>query len=122
MYPMADVDSEGRVLDGRHTYVLRFPPGGWPRVGAFWSLTMYRKADYMLVENPIGRYSIGDRTPGLEADPDGGLTLVLSHAPPTGGGNWLPAPAEPFYVTLRLYLPAAEHLERRFAYPPIVRR
>lgn len=122
MYPMADVDSDGRVLDGRHAYVLRFPPGGWPKVGAFWSLTMYRKADYMLVENPIGRYSIGDRTPGLAADADGGLTLVLSHAPPADGGNWLPAPAEPFYVTLRLYLPGPEHLERRFAYPPIVRR
>lgn len=121
MYPMADVDSAGTVLDGRHTYVLRFPPGGWPRVGAFWSLTMYRKADYMLVENPIDRYSIGDRTADLKPDADGALSIVMAHARPADAANWLPAPAEPFYVTLRLYLPDAVHLGKRFVYPPIVR-
>jgi hypothetical protein len=121
MYPMADVDREGRVLDGRQTYSLRFPPGGLPEVGAFWSLTMYRKADYLLVDNPLERYSIGDRTAGLEHDADGGLTITLSHAQPENAANWLPAPPEPFYVTLRLYLPGRAHLEQRFAYPAIER-
>ena len=38
---------------------------------AFWSLTMYDVPDFYLVANPIDRYSIGDRTPGLQAGPDG---------------------------------------------------
>ena len=36
-----------------------------PPVGAFWSVTMYDMPDFYLVDNPIDRYSIGDRTPGM---------------------------------------------------------
>ena len=74
----------------------------------------------MLVDNAMHRYSIGDRTPDLQTDADGGLTIKISHIPPASTTNWLPAPNEAFYVALRLYLPAACHLERSFAYPPIV--
>ena len=42
----------------------RAAAGGIP-VDAFWSLTMYDTPDFYLVDNPIDRYSIGDRTPGL---------------------------------------------------------
>ena len=35
-----------------------------PPVDAFWSLTMYDAHEFYLVENPLNRYSIGDRTPG----------------------------------------------------------
>ena len=72
-----------------------------------------------MVDNSIQRYSIGDRTPALRNDADGGLTIILSHRPPPGDVNWLPAPAEKFYVTLRLYLPHSSHLERRFVYPAV---
>jgi hypothetical protein len=122
MYPTAEVDDAGRPLDGRHAYELRFPPGGGPRVGAFWSLTMYRRSDCLFVANPIGRYSIGDRTPGLRTDADGGLSIRIQATDPGVGHNWLPAPTdEPFYVVLRLYQPQAEHLEFRFHYPPLQR-
>ena len=41
---------------------------------------------------------------------------------PGPGCNWLPAPpGEPFYVVLRLYQPQADHLEYRYAYPPLRR-
>jgi hypothetical protein len=121
MYVMADVDGSGAPLDGRRAYRLRFAPDAMPQVGAFWSLTMYRKSDYLLVENALQRFSIGDRTPGLERDADGGITLLLGAAAPERANNWLPAPEDVFYVALRLYLPGAAHLERRFAYPPIER-
>ena len=49
-------------------------------MGAFWSLTMYGD-DLYLVDNPIGRYAIGDRTPGLRRGRDGSLTL---HHPARG--------------------------------------
>lgn len=122
MYPTAEADEGGRTLDGRHAYELRFPPGGEPRVGAFWSLTVYRRSDCLFVANPIDRYSIGDRTPGLRHDADGSLAIRLQARDPGPGHNWLPAPAdEPFYVVLRLYQPQAEHLDFRYRYPPLRR-
>ena len=122
MYPTAEVDSQGRTLSGAHAYELRFAPGAGPKVGAFWSLTMYRRSDCLFVANPIGRYSIGDRTPGLRHEADGGLVIRLQARDPGPGHNWLPAPeGEPFYVVLRLYQPQAEHLEHRYAYPALTR-
>jgi hypothetical protein len=122
MYPTAEVDGEGRALSGAHAYELRFAPGAGPKVGAFWSLTLYRRSDCLFVANPIGRYSIGDRTPGLRHEADGGLVIRLQASDPGPGHNWLPAPAgEAFYVVLRLYQPQAEHLDHRYAYPPLTR-
>lgn len=122
MYPTAEADGEGRALDGSHAYELRFPSGAGPRVGAFWSLTMYRRSDCLFVANPIHRYSIGDRTPGLRHDADGSLAIRIQARDPGCGHNWLPSPdGEPFYVVLRLYQPHAEHLEHRYTYPPLRR-
>jgi hypothetical protein len=120
MYPTAEVDVDGAPLHGARRYALTFAPGAGPRVGAFWSLTMYRRSDCLFVANPIARYSIGDRTPGLRHAADGSLTIRLQADDPGPDANWLPAPRdEAFYVVLRLYQPHADHLEQRFAYPPI---
>lgn len=47
------------------------------------------------VDNPIGRYAIGDRTRDLQTAADGAVTLHLQHGPPAGerAANWLLAPA-----------------------------
>ena len=68
-YAMVYVDGDGQPLDGKRGYELRFATP--PPCGAFWSVTMYDTPDFYLVENPIDRYSIGDRTPGLHTSPDG---------------------------------------------------
>jgi hypothetical protein len=123
-YPLAWRDAAGRTLNGSHRYTLRFAPGAMPPVDAFWSLTMYDSRDYMLVANPIDRYAIGDRTPALRHDADGGLTLHIQHARPEGEAaqaNWLPAPEGDFYLCLRAYMPRAEMLDGRYALPAVVR-
>ena len=56
-------DGDGDTLDGNQSYRLRFQRT--PPVDAFWSVTMYDLPEFYLVANPIDRYSIGDRTPGL---------------------------------------------------------
>ncbi|MGP1614861.1 MAG: DUF1214 domain-containing protein, partial [Pollutimonas bauzanensis] len=122
MYIMAEVDAGGEALTGARCYILRFAPGAGPQVGAFWSITLYRRSDCLLVANPIGRHSIGDRTRGLQQDADGGLSISIQAEDPGPGKNWLPAPdGEGFYLTLRLYQPQRAHLEGTFNYPPLRR-
>jgi hypothetical protein len=122
MYPLAEVDADAEPLSGEHAYELRFAPGAAPQVDAFWSLTMYRRSDCLLVANAIDRHSIGDRTRGLRWDPDGGLAIRIQATDPADDSNWLPAPADDlFYVVLRLYQPRSTHLECRYDYPPIGR-
>jgi hypothetical protein len=123
-YPMATHDAEGLPLSGRHRYRLHFAPGALPPVKAFWSLTMYGSDDYMLAANPIDRYAIGDRTPGLCADADGGLTIHIQHAAPATPealANWLPAPVGDFYLCLRAYVPEESLIDGRYRLPPLER-
>ncbi|WP_019938804.1 acetate--CoA ligase family protein [Bordetella sp. FB-8] len=122
MYIMAEVDADGQALTGARRYVLRFAPQAEPQVGAFWSITLYRRSDCLLVVNPMGRHSIGDRTHGLRRDADGGLSIYIQTEDPGPEKNWLPAPAGAgFYLTLRLYQPGRAHLDSTFEYPPVRR-
>ncbi|MET7380221.1 DUF1254 domain-containing protein [Streptomyces sp. NPDC005526] len=122
VYLVAFHDGQGAKLStGR--YELRFEPGALPPVDAFWSLTVYAE-DRNLVPNPIDRYSIGDRTPGLVTGPDGSLTIHLQpEAPgPDREANWLPTPEQGiWYVTLRMYHPRPEVVDARWECPPITR-
>jgi hypothetical protein len=114
-------DSDGRPLDGSHTYRLRLSPT--PPAHAFWSLTMYDVPHHRLVANPLGRYAVGDRTPGLHDD-DGGLTITMSATRPTdekAAANWLPAPAGAFRPILRIYLPGEDVLDGGYVVPAIER-
>jgi hypothetical protein len=124
LYPRCVRDSQGQPLHGGHCYQLRFAPGQLPPVNAFWSITLYSSRDYLLVDNPMGRYAIGDRTPGLRHDADGGLTLAIQHAMPiseASRANWLPAPADGFFLCLRAYLPSAEMVDGRYRLPELQR-
>ena len=118
-YPMTYTDADGDQLDGRNRYTIKFDQD--PPVDAFWSITMYDLPDFYLVANPIDRYSIGDRTPGLRRDGDGSLTIVIQHEQPADTSNWLPAPAAPFRPIMRLYQPQAAVLDRNYKIPPITK-
>lgn len=124
-YYQSNSDAAGALFDGSKAYNLTFPPGTLPDVRAFWSLTMYStnaNKDFNLVPNPIGRYSIGDRTPGVVRNKDGGLTLYIQSNSPGRGKetNWLPSPKEgQFTLTFRTYVPGKEIVEQRW-FPPAV--
>lgn len=123
-YPSASQDIEGDSFDStRYKYTLTFPAGNLPSVkdGGFWSITMYRMPEKLLVHNPIDRYLIGDHTEGLVFD-DGALTLYIQKEKPDSDAekaNWLPAP-DPDYagydtalfsLTVRIYWPTDEALK-----------
>ncbi|MFQ5645238.1 MAG: DUF1254 domain-containing protein, partial [Thiogranum sp.] len=108
IYPIAEADSKGEPLDGSQgDYVLHFDADQLPPVNAFWSMTMYHSDSRLMVENPINRYSIGDRTKGLKYEKDGSLNIYIQKNEPAAdrNANWLPAPNGPFYVIARLYMP-----------------
>lgn len=106
---------------------LRFEKGQLPPVDAFWSLTMYQitgDGQYFFFDNPLNRYSIGDRTPGIKRGADGSLDIWISRNDPGGErtANWLPAPATgKFAIMLRAYLPRLDLLEGRYLLPPLMR-
>lgn len=121
-YIMTYLDDRGEQLNGTHTYTLRLHPT--PPVSAFWSLTMYSVPDFFLIENPINRYSIGDRTPGIILDDDGALTVTISNQRPTdekAAANWLPAPEGDFRPVMRMYEPDAAILDQSYKFLPITR-
>lgn len=122
-YVATYVDGRGEPLSGENSYELHLQ--ATPPVGAFWSLTMYDVPDYYLVANPINRYSIGDRTPGLVYGDDGSLTITISHAEPTdptARANWLPAPQGLFRPVLRMYEPTVAVLDQSYVIPAITRK
>jgi hypothetical protein len=121
-YAMVYDDADGNPLNGLHRYELRFSTT--PPCDAFWSITMYNTPNFFLVENPINRYSIGDRTPGLRTDSDGSLTITIQHDQPPDterAANWLPTPAADFRPILRIYEPRAAVFDGSYELPPITR-
>lgn len=121
-YIMTYVDDRGEQLTGSRTYTLHLDPT--PPVGAFWSLTMYDVPTFFMVDNPIDRYSLGDRTPGIVYEGDGSLIITISHVEPTDAtarANWLPAPEGDFRPVLRMYEPDASILDQSYAFPAITR-
>jgi hypothetical protein len=118
-YDMLWQDENGDELSGDNAYSLTLAPP--PAVDAFWSLTMYDEPDYYLVANPINRYSIGDRTPGLQIGTDGSVTIYMQQDSPGPDkeSNWLPAPAGPFRPILRSYQPKPSTLDPAFKLPKV---
>ncbi len=121
LYPIANADSNGAQLTGKNNYVLHFPAGQLPPVNAFWSLTMYYADTRLMVHNPIQRYSIGDRTPGLQYGDDGSLTIYIQNQTPdeSKAANWLPAPDREFYLVARAYMPKKPLLDGTYRLPPV---
>jgi len=120
--------SGSEPLTADRTYALTFPKGALPPVGAFWSITLYDTAGY-LIPNSIGRYALHSWD-HLIPDSNGSTTIVISAKPPapepgfefeqesastssTGTSNWLPAPTDgkrttEFQLTARFYWPGDE--------------
>ena len=119
MYWTTSKDGGGHRLDGRHDYIMHFPPGDLPPNDAFWSLTM-GDAKNRFVANPINRYSVSDRS-GLMPNADGSVDIYIQDNAPAGHeSNWLPAPAGKFILWLRVYVPGAAILDGKYKVPPIV--
>ena len=124
MYPVLSTDSNGAALTGSDRYTLTFPAGQLPPVNAFWSVTMYKLPESLLVDNPINRYVINSpMLPDLVKNPDGSVTLYIQNSPPESAkeANWLPAPPGPFTMFMRLYWPKPEALDGDWQPPKVIK-
>jgi len=127
MYITAYSPDGSPAFKGDGLWRLHFTKNALPPVDAFWSLTMYElepNGALFLAQNNINRYSIGDRTPGISRDSDGGLTIWISRSDPSNdqSTNWLPAPAKgPFVIIMRTYMPRADLVMQRYI-PPAVEK
>ena len=106
-------DSDSKLLTGSNNYIVHFAKGETPPARAFWSYTVYDSEGY-LVKNPISRFAIGDRD-NLVYNADGSLDLYIQNQYPgkTRESNWLPAPADTFNISVRIYWPTESYLKDR---------
>ena len=122
IYMDGRTDDKGQPLIGNKKYLMHFEKGKLPPAKAFWSVSMYDATDGSFINNPINRYTLGDRTPGVVTNPDGSLDIFIQNAPPSDPkqkANWLPAPTVAFYMNLRLYVPD-DSLQKGTWKPPLV--
>lgn len=122
IYLTAVADKTGVPLTGAKAYTVHLP--GHLPVGAFWSLTIYQQdhdGRLFFVDTPSKRFAVGDRTPELRAERDGGYDIFIQPSAPSGERvvNWLPSPKGPFRLIFRAYLPKPEFLDGSFRLPPV---
>ncbi|WP_324783429.1 DUF1254 domain-containing protein [Streptomyces sp. H51] len=122
VYPVLTADADHEPVDGAHDYLLRFEADAMPPAGAFWSVTMYDAEGYQ-VANEIDRFALGDRDQMVPDEQDGSLTIYISqHNPgPDREANWLPAPAGPLGITMRIYAPKPEVLDGTWNPPAVTK-
>ena len=109
LYPKIEQDADGNTLTGEKSYILHFE--SYPQVleGGFWSVTAYGDDDF-LIDNPIDRYCINDRS-GLQANDDGSVDVILSEDAPKDTTNWLPVGDGGFHLFMRIYTPDMDALD-----------
>jgi len=123
-YPETTFDADGEELDGsKHKYILHFNADELPPAKAFWSLTMYKLPEQLLIANEINRYIISSNTEGLIYNDDGSLDVYIQKDNPGEDkvSNWLPAHDGKFSLQSRIYWPDPEALDPLYA-PPAVQK
>ena len=116
VYPKTAVDVNGAALTGEKTYTLHFETLPPTLEGGFWSVTAYGEDDF-LIDNPIDRYCINDRS-DFKLNDDGTLDIVLSKEAPEDTSNWLPVSDGEFHLFMRIYVPDMTALDSW--QPPVI--
>jgi len=121
IYPLNLGDETGEPLDGTNKYTIHFDKSTMPPAEAFWSITLYDPQGFQ-VAYPLNRFAVSSWMP-FKYNPDGSLDLYVQNSPNGGDNeaNWLPAPKEPFNLTMRVYAPKSDALTGKWSPPPVVK-
>jgi hypothetical protein len=123
-YANLSVGPDGQPLVGSKPMVLTLPANDMPPATSFWSVTMYSMGSFDLVDNPIDRYLISSTSTGIDHTQDGSLTIHIQNERPSDDkvANWLPAPAEEYFLLFRWYAPTERVINLDYKLPAIEAR
>jgi hypothetical protein len=112
-------DSSGRPLEAGKTYKLRVPKDVPAK--QFWSLTMYDRATWAFVNNPLDRAGLGSfNMEQMKVNADGSVDLYVGPNAPAGlESNWIPTMGKEPYLWLRLYAPEDAFWSKSFKMPDV---
>jgi len=106
MYPNV-TSKDGEPLNASNDYVIKMTKDELPPAKAFWSLTLYDKANGFFIPNDHKKYSVGENA-GFKLNADGGIEIYVTAERPEGvpEENWLPLNRkdEEIDVILRVYV------------------
>jgi hypothetical protein len=106
--------NDGTPMNGLNDYVIKMTKEELPPAKAFWSLTLYDKANGFFIPNEIKKYSVGENT-GYKLNDDGGIEIYVADKKPDGvpEENWLPIDRkdEDMDIILRIYVPDLEKVK-----------
>jgi hypothetical protein len=119
IYPISNGPDAGQQYSGANRYVMHFAKGEMPPVNGFWSITMY-DSEYFFVDNPLNRYNVSSRSK-FKPNPEGSVDIYIQRDSPGKDKepNWLPAPADRFFLIMRMYWPKEAMLDGSYKLPPV---
>ena len=113
MYPNV-TSKDGEPLNAANDYVIKMTKDELPPAQAFWSLTLYDKANGFFIPNDHKKYSVGENA-GFKLNADGGIEIYVAAEKPEGvpEENWLPLyrKDEEIDIILRVYVADLEKIK-----------
>jgi hypothetical protein len=115
-YIVANVDSEGNVLEGSKSYKLELPPN-IPHA-RFWSTTIYDNQTRSIIQTDQRYPRAGSQSfpsPAAEENEDGSITLYFGPETPDGApeGNFVKTiPGRGWFQILRFYSPTSGFFDK----------
>lgn len=112
-------DNAGRPLAAGKSYKLHVP-NDIP-AGQFWSLTVYDRATWALIRNPLERGTLGQFDKDkMKVNADGSVDLYFGPRAPAGlESNWIPTMGKTPFLFLRLYSPQEAFWSKSFKMPDV---
>jgi hypothetical protein len=112
-------DSSGLPLRAGKTYKLRVPKDMPAK--QFWSLTVYDRATWAFIPNPLDRAGLGSfNLDTMKVNADGSVDLYFGPNAPAGlESNWIPTMGKEPYLWLRLYGPEEAFWNKTFKMPDV---
>lgn len=119
LYPVTNLDSKGRLLDGNNKYTIHFDKDQVPPVKGYWSITLY-SSEELFLSLPIEEHAIGSHDK-LKFNKDGSLDIYIQNESPGDEleVNWLPAPKAEFTLILKYNEPEDSILKGNWNPPSI---
>ncbi len=113
MYPSVTT-VDGESMNAKNDYVIKMTKEELPPAQAFWSLTLYDKANGFFIPNERKKYSVGENA-GYKLNDDGGIEIYVADKKPDGvpEENWLPIDRkdEDIDIILRVYVADLEKMK-----------